>query len=42
MEAMNGFSRQLIHFTRNWLHYGIPSLVVFCALVGAFENLLAR
>jgi hypothetical protein len=37
---MNRRSAQLIRYTRNWLHYGIPALVLLCALVGAVENLL--
>jgi hypothetical protein len=37
---MNRRPAQLIRYTRNWLHYGIPALVLLCALVGAVENLL--
>jgi hypothetical protein len=31
-----------MRYTRNWLHYGIPALVLLCAMVGAVENLLGR
>jgi hypothetical protein len=33
---------QFIRYTRNWLHYGIPALVLISVLVGAVENLLGR
>jgi hypothetical protein len=33
-------SAQFMRYTRNWLHYGIPAVVLLCALVGAVENLL--
>jgi hypothetical protein len=39
---MNGRPAQFIRYTRNWLHYGIPALVLVCALIGAVENLLGR
>jgi hypothetical protein len=42
VEAMRGVSAQLIRYTRNWLHYGMLSLVVLCALVAAVESFFGR
>jgi len=39
---MNRWPAQFIRYTRNWLHYGIPALVLISVLVGAVESLLSR
>ena len=31
----------IVHFTRNWLHYGTISFISGCALIGAVRGLLA-
>ncbi len=32
--------RLIMHFTRNWLHYGWMAMVLFCTLVGAVEGVM--
>jgi hypothetical protein len=34
--------RLLVHFTRNWIHYGWLGLTVLLCIVAAVQGLLAR
>lgn len=31
----------IVHFTRNWLHYGTMGFAVMCVFVGALRGILA-
>jgi len=31
----------IVHYTRNWLHYGTIGFISGCALIGALRGMLA-